>query len=649
MSRSVSVFVDVKKMTSPPSKVDVMTVLERIQTGENGLREIIDEIRLTDGEDKTNLKKQLGAVVFSGYCGTGISKTVRSTGKQYKSYRDDASLSEHSGLCIIDLDHLGDSLGKWTEHFKTDKHVFATFVSPSGDGLKVLYRIPADIAMHRNHYRAILEDLTALSLKVDTTSINESRVCFISYDPDIYINEDAEEYTSFVVMTEADVLDDAAIVKGTGMTDFKKLAVAAEMIDKAKEGDKHRTLIKAAYLMGGYIASGVVDEEDARAMLRKRITSKKPSDIELAFNTIEDGMEKGKTKPIYQLEEIENEFTIHLSRKKYKDDERGFTFLVDRNEVDRKIMDILINGIEMGLPIGIPELDNYFRLKLNNFSAFLGHDNVGKSTLVWWITAVAAAKYGWKWIIYSPENDIAKIHIKLMDFILGRVSKDASQAQIAKAKKFVNEHFYFIRKDKVYNIFEITEFGKILCEKDPMIKGFMIDPYNSLSLDYKGVGAGLNSYEYLTRAMSEMRIFTEKYCSIYVNAHSITEARRQKIDEEGNIDRPSKSHIDGGAIWANRVDDFYVIHRQVKHPEMWRFTELHVDKIKDSDTGGNITRGDSEAVSLQFWNQADFVDPVTKVSPLKEWRNEFFGIGEQATMALEGLNTIPLGDVNEAF
>lgn len=646
----VSVFADVSKVTSPPSRVDVMKVLERIGSGDNGLKELIEEVRLLTGDEETKnqLKKNLGAVVFSGYCGNGIEKVSRSTGKKYKSYRDDASLSEHSGLCVIDLDHL-DDVEKWKAHFESDKHVFAAFVSPSGDGLKILYRIPADIAMHRNHYRSILDDLQNLGLEVDPTSINESRVCFISYDPKIYINEQAVEYTKFMVVNDADVVDDAAIKTGNGMTDFKKVAVAAEMIDRAKDGEKHRTLIKAAYLMGGYIASGIVDEADARNMLRTRIKSKDPADLELAYNTIEDGLQQGKTKPIYQIEEIENEFNITLSRRKYNDDERGFTFLIDRNEVDRKMMDILINGIEMGKPIGIPYLDQYFRLKENNFSVFLGHDNVGKSTLVWWITAVAACKFGWKWIIYSPENDIAKIKIKLMDFVLGRSAKDASQKQLQMAKKVVDEHFYFIRKDKVYTVFNLMEFGKILCQQDSAIKGFLIDPYNSLALDYKDKGAGLSSYEYHTRAISSIRIFSEKFCSVYVNAHSITEARRLNVDDSGNIPRPYKSHIDGGAIWANRADDFYVIHRQVKNPEAFMFTELHVDKIKDSDTGGNLTRGDEEAVKLQFWNGADFVDPEGRVSPLKEWRRNFFGVGQQKKIEMDFENPLPLGDPNTAF
>jgi hypothetical protein len=41
----VSVFVDIKKVTSPPARVHVSKVLERIRTGDNGLAELIESIR----------------------------------------------------------------------------------------------------------------------------------------------------------------------------------------------------------------------------------------------------------------------------------------------------------------------------------------------------------------------------------------------------------------------------------------------------------------------------------------------------------------------------------------------------------------------------------------------------------------------------
>lgn len=635
----VSVFLNIKQTKSPPSRVNVLKVLERIRNGENGLKKTIEDIR-KGVEEKYHLKANLGAVIFSGYCGKGVERTSSKTKKKYISYRDDSSLSEHSGLCVIDLDKIGSSLLEWKNYFKELKYVFSVFISPSGDGLKVLYRIPPDIKMHRSHYASILKDIEQAGLKVDSTSINETRVCFISYDPDIYINTSAVEYRDFLVLKETDQ-SPVLSKKGNGLTDFRKLSVAAEMIDNAVDGEKHKTLIKASYLMGGYVESGIVSEPDARNMLRERIKHKNPRDLSLAFDTIEDGLKKGKLKPIYEIEGLEKEFNQHLLRNKYKSEKRGFDFLIDNKEVDEKIMSIMLNGIEMGVPVGIETLDNYFRVKENNFSVFLGHDNVGKSSIVWWISVVVAAKYDWKWIIYSPENDIAKIKIKLMEFVLGGRLKGEGKQPLDKAKEFVDNHFYFIRKDRIYSLFDIIEHSKVLCFSDNNIKGLLIDPYNSLSLDYKNKGAGLSSYEYHTRAISELRIFAETHCTVYVNAHSITEARRLSPNDSGDIPRPYKSHIDGGAVWANRCDDFYVIHRQVKNMEKWMFTELHVDKIKDTDTGGDVTRGDDEAVKLLFYNNVDFVDPSNKKSPLTEWRNNFFGIGVQ--------QKIPLGDIASAF
>lgn len=641
----VSVFTKINKIYNPPKKVGVDEVLEWVRSGSNGLKSTILQIRATsDSNERSRLKEGLAAVIFSGYCGNPVVKRHRITNKEYTSYRDDESLSEHSGLCVIDLDHLtkGD-LKKWIEKFKSNKHVYSCFVSPSGDGLKVLFRIPNDIKMHRSHYRAILKELEGQGLDVDSTSINESRVCFISYDPNVYINKDAVVYEKFMLEPEP---EEIIINEGNGLTDFSKLSIAAAMIDTATDGQKHRTLIKAAYLMGGYIASKNVQESDARKMLRDRIKAKNPANLSLAYATIEDGLRDGKEKPIYEIEQIENEFKIKLLRDKYKSEQRGFTFLIDNVKTDDQIMDILENGTEKGKPIGIPSLDMHFRLKNNNFSVFLGHDNIGKSTLVWWLTSVGTALHGWKWLIYSPENDIPKIKIKLMDFFIGKMAKHATKQQRKLAKQLVDNNFYFVRKDKIYNVFEILEFGRIMVDQDPKIKGFLIDPYNSLSLDYKNHGAGLSQYEYHMRAISEIRVFSETHCSVYVNAHSVTESRRMKISENGDIPRPYKAHIDGGAMWANRCDDFYILHRQVKNPETWMYTELHADKIKDTDTGTQVTRGDDEAVKLQFVNNCDFVDPNTQKSPLDEWRKLTFGEGIQETLEL---NQIPLGDIKTAF
>jgi hypothetical protein len=126
---------------------------------------------------------------------------------------------------------------------------------------------------------------------------------------------------------------------------------------------------------------------------------------------------------------------------------------------------------------------------------------------------------------------------------------------------------------------------------------------------------------------------------VYVNAHSVTGSRRGiSVDEDGNIKRPQKSDIDLGAVWANRCDNFYVIHRKVKDEDEWMWTEFHVDKIKDVESGGSVTRG--EPVRIKLMHYAAFEDESGK-DPLTMWREKFFMRGEQ--------KSLPLGNPADVF
>lgn len=77
------------------------------------------------------------------------------------------------------------------------------------------------------------------------------------------------------------------------------LNVAAKMIRDAPDGEKHCTLLKAARLLGGYVAGGIVDEIAAIGLLEYEIGRKPNVDsIEQARDTIRDGIEYGKAQPI---------------------------------------------------------------------------------------------------------------------------------------------------------------------------------------------------------------------------------------------------------------------------------------------------------------------------------------------------------------
>lgn len=629
---NISLYKNISQVSSPPKLIKVKELLYDILGGK--YKDLI--LNLRQSNDKSTLKRNLPCVVFSGEMTNGVSK-VSNSGKSYISYRDDTSLTTHSGLCIFDFDHVTNLQGV-KEKMCAIKEVYAVFVSPSGDGLKVLFKIPKNIKKHRGYYKSILLDLDGMGIvSTDSTSINESRLCFVSYDPDLYINEYAETYMNYIEDADDIVVVNTTVDNSHVVTDYTKLNISAKMIDSCDDGYKHHTLIKASYLMGGYIASGKVREEDAVGMLRTRILNRNVKDKSQAFKTISDGIAKGKNKPIYEIEEIESEFKTQLSKIEYEDEQRGYSFLVNNNEVDKKMMSYITDGVTGGYSTGSNELDLHFVFKENTFNVMLGHDNVGKSLLAWFLAVCASSLHGWKWIIYSPENKIHRIKKQLIDFVLGKQSNNVNPDMFEKAKQFVDSHFLFLRKDREYTVFELLEYGELLCKSDSSIKGFLIDPYNSLNLDYKNRGKGLSAYEYHLKSATNMRIFSEKYCTIYLNGHSVTGARRNMLDADGILMRPRKDDMEQGGLWANRADDFLVIHRKVKSEDEWMYTEIHVDKVKDVESGGRVTF--DEPVKFKLMYGADFIDSSGN-SPLTKWRSGFFH-GKQ--------EVLPLMETNDVF
>jgi len=79
------------------------------------------------------------------------------------------------------------------ERISKDRYTYTVFVSPSGNGLKVLVRIPKEPENHKNYFLSL--DKHFNSEYFDKTSKNISRVCYESYDPLIYINTNANLWT----------------------------------------------------------------------------------------------------------------------------------------------------------------------------------------------------------------------------------------------------------------------------------------------------------------------------------------------------------------------------------------------------------------------------------------------------------------------
>ena len=173
MTSLITIFKNIKEVDAPFYR-DVSVALDRIKSGAN--KDTIKIIRsCKDKGERNEYKKLLPAICFSG---------------QFNK-RSDSSLILHSGIICLDFDDYEKKkdMLQDKEMLCKDKYVYSVFISPSGNGLKVLIKIPQDPDNHVNYFNALSKHFD--SQHFDKTCKNLSRVCYESYDPLIYINENS--------------------------------------------------------------------------------------------------------------------------------------------------------------------------------------------------------------------------------------------------------------------------------------------------------------------------------------------------------------------------------------------------------------------------------------------------------------------------
>jgi hypothetical protein len=104
--------------------------------------------------------------------------------------RKDTELIKHSGLIQLDFDNVLYTSDVQNEISK-EPSVFASFLSPSATGIKVLVRILPE--QHTQVFWALYGYFLAkYGIMADTRVRDVSRAFFISYDENLYLNENAE-------------------------------------------------------------------------------------------------------------------------------------------------------------------------------------------------------------------------------------------------------------------------------------------------------------------------------------------------------------------------------------------------------------------------------------------------------------------------
>ena len=163
----------------------IATILEEIKTGKYkpGIIYLRKSLAEKKEEAYNKAKKSLPAFTPSG---------------KFVGGRKLEFLAEYSNCIILDIDKLNkEQLQNAKNLAAQSEFTYACFISPSGNGLKILVKINSDKANHKEafllvqaHYENILK------LEIDKSGKDVTRLCFYSWDENLYLNENASTFVT---------------------------------------------------------------------------------------------------------------------------------------------------------------------------------------------------------------------------------------------------------------------------------------------------------------------------------------------------------------------------------------------------------------------------------------------------------------------
>lgn len=178
----VSVFPHVR-VKDKPEHLPLVEILESIRKGTPEVKRRIERIRKEkDNQSRNDLKMKL----LNVFTPTGTFGRM-----------EDKGLLQSSGAICIDLDHIQD-LKTEKERLMSIPYVWCIFKSPSSDGLKVfVLHTLQDSSKHKDlyyHLGDVLGVKGRTDLKFDMSCSNISHACFWSYDPELWLNKNAQVF-----------------------------------------------------------------------------------------------------------------------------------------------------------------------------------------------------------------------------------------------------------------------------------------------------------------------------------------------------------------------------------------------------------------------------------------------------------------------
>lgn len=517
--------------------------------------------------------------------------------------RTDSGLIEHSGYIVLDFDEvyeISEMMGKLSQH----DFIYAAWVSPRANGIKALIKI-ADTSKHIEHFDALKE----IFPDVDKSGRNVSRVCYESYDPNIYINENAKVFKKIKTVEKIEAKE---VLYNEGEVFRNLLKWLSNKNDAFVKGERNVFIFKLASACCRFGVNLTVAEslilgefppsnDFTLSECRKAVQSAYKSNLFGSSVFEKDVLVDKQTR-----QEVKFDDAIYDENVKPRD-------VIYAEEVKAAALNIYNNGYEKVSGIGVDKFDELFKLKKGDMTLISGISNMGKSAILKWFMLMRILKHQEKFAVFAPEDfPTEEYYHDFVEMYLGcdctpLNSNRPSQNDYSTVYDFIGRHIFFIYPKELSPTPEYVKerFLEMLIKEK--ITCCVIDPFNQLTHDYGRQRSDL----YLETILGDFNRFAKgNSLPMLIIAHPKTPDK----NSEGNYKVPEATDISGGMMWMNKCDNVIIYHRPQSLTNPSDVTcDIYTKKIKRQKSVGKVgwTTCNYDRMKRRFI--FDGYDPISKI------------------------------------
>ena len=175
------------------------------------------------------------------------------------------NIVDFNPIMMVEFDKIDNAKKLKERLFNNLKSVIAAWISPSGRGLKLLIRIPRprSVEEYKQYYCGLAFYLSQYE-GFDGVNFNIVLPLFLSYDKDILVREDAEEWTQRggkIDAFDANAPIDFEIPEEIDEHLEKEVEASIEFLVNRIEDNAHPQLLGISFLIGGWCSANYIGEE----------------------------------------------------------------------------------------------------------------------------------------------------------------------------------------------------------------------------------------------------------------------------------------------------------------------------------------------------------------------------------------------------